>query len=177
MSVAFDIRTAPFSRWNVENIVDEPAHGYFARLVAGEGHSSIRRYAEGIGIDARYVNPEALMDVVFELPISDDQKERLRNATPIREGNRIRLAGQWFKQVDFSFSSRRWCPGCLYESPHHRAWWDIVSIGECPYHGHSLLDQDEHGTPVRWWWAIMGTSPNGAMLAKPLARIPTLSGD
>ncbi|OCP19671.1 MULTISPECIES: TniQ family protein [unclassified Ensifer] len=149
MTIAFDIRTTPFSRWNVENGRDEPGHGYYARLVAAEGHSSVTRYSDGIDVDTRSMNPEKLMDVVLKLPLSEERKQRLRNATPLRRDDGVWLAGQRFNVTDLSFSSRRWCPGCLQESPHHRAWWDITAITECPYHRHRLDDQDEQGNPIR----------------------------
>jgi hypothetical protein len=171
MTVPFDIRTAPFSRWNVENAPEEPAHGYFARLVVAEGHSSVTRYADGIDVDTRYTHPETLLDVLLKLPLSEERKARLRNATPRRDGEGVWLAGQRFNVTDLSFSSRRWCPGCLHESAHHRAWWDIVAITECPFHCQPLHDQDEMSNPVRWWWPVMHMSPRGVMLSKQMARI------
>ncbi|MBY5708076.1 TniQ family protein [Rhizobium leguminosarum] len=170
MTIAFDIRTAPFSRWTVENERDEPGHGYYARLVAAEGHSSVTRYSDGIDVDTRTMSPERLMDIVLKLPLSEERKLRLRNATPVRKHDGIWLAGQRFNAYDLSFSSRRWCPGCLHESAHHRAWWDVLAITECPYHRHPLLDLDQVGEPVRWWWPIMNVSPRGPMLAAPLPR-------
>ncbi|CAN7331057.1 TniQ family protein [Rhizobium sp. LjRoot98] len=173
MTLTFDIRTTPFSRWSVENAEDEPAHGYFARLVAAEGHSSVTRYSDGIDVDARYMNPESLLNVILRLPLDDIQKHRLRNATPRRSGDGVTLAGQRFNATDFSFSSRRWCPGCLQDSPHHRAWWDIVAIHECPHHGQPLTDTDDQGNQLRWWWSAMTVSPAGALLA---ARHPRQEG-
>lgn len=170
MTIAFDIRTTPFSRWNVENDHDEPGHGYYVRLVAAEGHSSVTRYSDGIDVDTRYMNPEKLMSVILKLPLSEDRKQRLRNATPLRRDDGVWLAGQRFNVTDLSFSSRRWCPGCLQESPHHRAWWDITAITECPYHQQRLDDQDEQGKPIRWWWPVMNASPGGVMLSRPMPR-------
>lgn len=165
-----DIRTAPFSRWNIENATDEPAHGYYARLVAAEGHSSITRYSNGIDVNSKSTNPETFFDVLFKLPLSGERKLRLRNATPLRREDGVWLAGQRFNSLDLSFSSRRWCPGCLQESPHHRAWWDITAIMECPLHRRALVDQDEHGNPMRWWWPVMNASPRGVMLSFPMPR-------
>ncbi|MBO9133569.1 TniQ family protein [Rhizobium sp. B230/85] len=170
MTIAFDIRTTPFSRWTIENERDEPGHGYFARLVAAEGHSSVTRYSDGIDVDTRNMNPERLMEIILKLPLSEERKLRLRNATPVRKDDGVWLAGQRFNHANLSFSSRRWCPGCLHESAHHRAWWDIIAIADCPYHRHPLLDLDLHGEPVRWWWPIMNMSPRGQMLAAPFPR-------
>jgi hypothetical protein len=170
MTAAFDIRTTPFSRWNVENASDEPAHGYFARLVAAEGHLSVTRYSDGIDLDTRTVSPQALLDVILKLPLSGDSKLRLRNATPERRDDGVWLASQRFNATDLSFSTRRWCPGCLHESPHHRAWWDIVAITDCPFHCRELVDRDEYGNPVRWWWPVMNASPRGALLSRLLPR-------
>ncbi len=170
-NVAFDIRTTPFSRWNVDNQSDEPAHGYYVRLVAAEGHSSVTRYSQGIDIDIGNMNPERLLDVVLKLPLSGERQLRLRNATAVKRDDGVWLAGQRFNHYDLSFLTRRWCPGCLNESAHHRAWWDIVAMEECPYHRHPLLDLDEDGEPVRWWWPMMNVSPRGTMLARPLPRV------
>ncbi|TBY61846.1 hypothetical protein E0H46_28765 [Rhizobium leguminosarum bv. viciae] len=171
MTIPFDIRTAPFSRWNVENAPDEPAHGYFARLVAAEGHSSVTRYADGIDVDTRYTRPETLLEVLLKLPLAEERKARLRNATPQRDGEGVLLAGQRFNVTDLSFSFRRWCPGCLYENAHHRAWWDITAIQECPFHCQPLHNEDQTSNPVRWWWPVMHMSPCGVMLSKQMARI------
>jgi hypothetical protein len=170
MTIAFDVRTTPFSRWTVENQCDEPGHGYYARLVAAEGHSSVTRYSDGIDVDTRSMNPEKLMEIVLKLPLSEERKTRLRNATPIRKEDGYWVAGQRFNPFNLSFSSRRWCPGCLHESPHHRAWWDIIAITDCPYHRHPLVDVDQYGEPVRWWWPVMNMSPRGQMLAAALPR-------
>ncbi|KAA9387731.1 TniQ family protein [Neorhizobium galegae] len=170
MTIAFDIRTTPFSRWTIENERDEPGHGYYARLVAAEGHSSVTRYSDGIDVDTRSMNPEKLMEIVLKLPLSEERKLRLRNATPVRKEDGYWLAGQRFNPFNLSFSSRRWCPGCLHESPHHRAWWDIIAIMDCPYHRHPLVDLDHYGEPVRWWWPVMNMSPRGQMLAAPFPR-------
>lgn len=174
MTVPFDIRTAPFSRWSVENAPDEPAHGYFARLVAAEGHSSVTRYADGIDVDTRYTHPETLLGVLLKLPLTEERKARLRNATPRRDGEGMWLASQRFNVTDFSFSSRRWCPGCLHESAHHRAWWDVTVIQECPFHSQALQDEDEMSNPVRWWWPMMNMSPRGTILSRPLPRSETV---
>jgi hypothetical protein len=170
MTIAFDRRTSAFSRWSVENAPDEPAHGYYARLVAAEGHSSVVKYSEGIDVNARYMDPEGLLSVLLTLPLSDDRKQRLRNATPVRDGKGYRLAGQRFNNNDISFSSRRWCPGCLHQSAHHRAWWDILPITECPHHRHPIVDRDDHGNPVRWWWPVMDATHKGDVLSKSLPR-------
>lgn len=170
MTIAFDVRTTPFSRWTVENQCDEPGHGYYARLVAAEGHSSVTRYSDGIDVDTRTMNPEKLTEIILKLPLSDERKTRLRNATPVRKDDGYWIAGQRLNPFNLSFSSRRWCPGCLHESPHHRAWWDIIAITECPYHRHPLVDLDQYGEPVRWWWPVMNMSPRGQILAAALPR-------
>jgi hypothetical protein len=168
--MGLDRRTAAFSRWSVQNASDEPSHGYYARLVAAEGHLSVVKYSEGIGVNARYMDPEGLLTILMTLPLSDERRERLRNATPVWDGAHYRLAGQRFNNKDMSFLSRRWCPGCLNESAHHRAWWDIQAISECPHHKHPIMDRDDHGNAVRWWWPVMDSSPKGDLLAKPMPR-------
>ena len=100
MTVAIDIRTTPFSRWDIENQPDEPAYGYYARLVANEGHESIRRYSNGIDVDARYINAERMLNVLLRLPLSDERKVRLLHATPIRDDEGYLLGGQRFNPKD-----------------------------------------------------------------------------
>lgn len=170
MTIAFDIRTAPFSRWSVPNAHDEPAHSYYARLVAQEGHNSVAVYSDGIDVEVSAINPERLLNVLLKLPLADERRQLLIRSTAIRDDFGYVLAGQRFNYSDLSFSTRRWCPGCLNESPHHRAWWDIKGITECPYHHHPLKDLDERGKPIRWWWPFLTVSIQGVPLGRPMLR-------
>lgn len=169
MTIAFDLRTAPFSRWDVINQVAEPAHGYYARLVSAEGHTSVTSYSDWIDVRARNISPEHLLDVIEKLPLSADRLNRLRRATPRRQGAKVMLCDEVFRYSDFSYTRRRWCPGCLHEQPFHRVWWDIQAIRRCPFHGTALVDTCADGKTLHWWWPNFDISPDGEVLGRPMA--------
>lgn len=171
MTIAFDIRTAPFSRWDVVNQEAEPAHGYYARLVAAEGHTSVTTYSDWIDVRARNISPEYLLAVIERLPLASERLDRLRSATPMRNGPKIQLCQEVFRYSDFSFARRRWCPGCIHEGPYHRNWWDIQAIKRCPFHGCMLSDTCENGKSLHWWWPACDVSPDGEILGRQMARI------
>jgi hypothetical protein len=169
MTIAFDLRTAPFSRWDVINQVTEPAHGYYARLVSAEGHTSVTSYSDWIDVRARNVSPEHLLDVIEKLPLSADRLNRLRRATPRRHGAKVMLCDEVFRYSDFSYTRRRWCPGCIHEQPFHRVWWDIQAIRRCPSHRTALVDTCADGKTLHWWWPNFDISPDGEVLGRPMA--------
>ncbi|PLU44392.1 hypothetical protein CN059_31045 [Sinorhizobium medicae] len=169
MTIAFDLRTAPFSRWDVINQVTEPSHGYYARLVAAEGHTSVTTYSDWIDVRARNISPENLLDVIEKLPLPADRVTRLRRATPKRHGAKVMLCDEVFRYSDFSYTRRRWCPGCIHEQPFHRVWWDIQAIRQCPFHGTALVDACADGRTLHWWWPNFDISPEGEVLGRPMA--------
>lgn len=169
MTIAFDPRTAPFSRWSTVNHVSEPAHAYYARLVEAEGHSSVTTYSDWIDVRARNISPETLLDVIEKLPLSSERRDLLRRATPVRTGAKFMLCDEVFRYSDFSFTRRRWCPGCLHENAFHRTWWDIQAIQRCPLHDTELVDRCDNGQTLHWWWSGTDLSPEGEVLAKPMA--------
>lgn len=173
MTIAFDLRTAPFSRWDVINQVAEPAHGYYARLVSAEGHTSVTSYSDWIDVRARNISPEHLLDVIDRLPLSADRLNRLRRATPRRHGAKVMLCDEVFRYSDFSYTRRRWCPGCLHEQPFHRVWWDIQAIRRCPFHGTALVDTCADGKTLHWWWPNFDISPDGEVLGRPTGVHPS----
>lgn len=177
MTIAFDLRTSPFSRWDVINQVAEPAHGYYARLVAAEGHTSVTTYSDWIDVRARNISPEHLLGVIEKLPLSADRLTRLRRATPKRNGAKVMLCDEVFRYSDFSYTRRRWCPGCIHEQPFHRVWWDIQPIRCCPFHGVPLVDTCADGRKLHWWWPNFDISPEGEVLGHPITTLvsgPTL---
>ena len=74
-----DRLTMPFSNWSVEPGKTEGALGYFARLVDDEGHDSMRVYSKWIEVNGRNIVPASLLEVVCDLPISDDRRRRLEH--------------------------------------------------------------------------------------------------
>ncbi|WP_165504603.1 TniQ family protein [Rhizobium leguminosarum] len=160
-----DRLTSPFSTWAVEPAEGEPAHGYVNRLVDGEGHNSLRVYGNWIELNGRNIVPEAMLETVCSLPISEERRNRLRHATAIERDGSFVLARQRFSPRDLSFAARRWCPACLAESAHHRTWWDIVALRRCPYHDTKIMDRDPDGMPVKWWWPRFDVTKRGHELA------------
>lgn len=155
----------PFSTWSVEPFPDEPAHGYFARLVAEEGHRSVKVYTSEIGIEGKATKPALLLQRLLTLPIPEAWAARLRRATPIQEGDWIVMGDERLRRMQWSVTKRRYCPACLAEASYHRSWWDILPILTCPYHGLPLKDCDDDGNAVRWWWPHMDATPKGNDLA------------
>ncbi|MCC8934886.1 TniQ family protein [Rhizobium sp. 'Codium 1'] len=157
-----------FSSWSLHPEFGEPAHGYFLRLVANEGQPSAVIYANEIGLNGRVLGPEETIDVLLDLPIPDPKKESLKHFSAASDGAWHDLAGQRLRQRQMSFSTRRFCPGCLAQSGHHRAWWDIVSFRTCPDHGVTLHETDEAGEEIGWWWSDISTDTKGNILARHL---------
>lgn len=160
----------PFSNWGIEPFPDEPAHGYFARLVANEEHDSSRVYATEIGVNGRDIVPSEQLETILQLPISDEWRERLRNATPFFGDGTIVIAGQVLADRQWAISSRRFCPGCLAEAAYHRTWWDIVAIEECPFHCVPIKDSGVDGVPLKWWWPHIDHTPKGESLGRRMPR-------
>lgn len=163
-----------FSSWSLHPEFGEPAHGYFLRLVANEGQPSAAIYANEIGLNGRVLGPEETIDVLLDLPIPDPKKESLRRFSAASDGAWHDLAGQRLRERQMSFSTRRFCPGCLAQSAHHRAWWDIVSFRTCPDHGVTLHETDEAGEEIGWWWSDISTDTKGNILTRhlPLWSVP-----
>lgn len=164
----------PFSNWSLKPLPGEPAHGFFLRLVANEGHYSARVYADEIGLNGRKVEPGVALDTIISLPISDESKAALKACTPLAEGKYYQISGQRLRTHQMSFTSRRFCPGCLAESAHHRAWWDIVDFHICPIHNQPIESLTETGEKIGWWWSDISTSPDGRMLPRSM---PTVISD
>jgi hypothetical protein len=145
-----DLALLPFGDWSSQAERDEPAHGYFCRLVSVAGASSVRSYSTMIDVNGRHFVPEDMHRVISELPLDAEVLSSLAHATPVLRGAEYTLCGERFSQRDISYSTRRRCPACIYEKPYHRTWWDIVAITRCPYHGMELVDTDASGRKVGW---------------------------
>ncbi|AGB48232.1 hypothetical protein Mesau_06013 [Mesorhizobium australicum WSM2073] len=126
------------SRWGIQPLADEPAHGFFLRLAALNGQVSIRPFAMALGINGRNIKPQEMLSFCAELPIPG--LDILRDATPVLgdrgsvyiRGERLRVGRDW------STRHRRYCAKCLEESSHHRFWFDILAISHCPFHGQEM---------------------------------------
>ncbi len=165
----------PFSRWDVVFGEGEPAYGYFARLVANEGHSSMRVYANEVGLNGRNLVPEEFLAAIRRLPLSAESFEAIDRWTPIRDGNLYRLGAETARLKHMSMSKRRWCRSCMREARYHRVWWDFVSYRTCPTHGEELVDRTERDQIVRWHWPHFDVGPDGMDLAD--GAVPGTSSD
>ena len=171
-----DAIVRPFSRWNLEPYGDEPAHGYFARLVASEQHNSARRYAVELGLNGRDVVPGELLATVMQLPLPEEWRDRLLHATPTMSGGGVVMGGQRFHKRQWSATRRRYCPGCIAEAAYHRCWWDLSSVRVCPFHGVPIRDAAPGGKVLRFWWPHFDADADGNHLGASHGRLPDRSG-
>jgi hypothetical protein len=156
-------RDLPFSQWRLRPELGEPSYGYFARLVADEGHSSTKIYATEIGINGRNFVPEEMLHVLQQLPLSALEHERLRDATPLLRDGIYHIGQERVRAKQLSIRQRRFCPHCLADGPYHRVQWDIVVASHCPIHGTRLIDRLD-GKKLGWWWPNFDVSPEGETL-------------
>ncbi|MBZ9797754.1 TniQ family protein [Mesorhizobium sp. ES1-4] len=152
--VGSGIRVPAVSRWGIEPLVDEPAHGFFLRLAALNGQLSIRPFAMALGLNGRNIKPQEMLSFCEELPILG--LDMLRNSTPHLTETVVFMRGQRLRfRRDWSITHRRYCPECIKESSHHRFWFDLVVSRYCPVHG-SELRTDKNG--MIWAWGRSGPS-------------------
>lgn len=164
----------PFSRWRLRPEPGEPSYSYFARLVADEGHASLKVYATEIGINGRNIVPEEMLHVLQRLLLTDEQHERLRMATPLTAEGFHHVGDERLRPKQLSFRTRRFCPHCLGNKPYHRIQWDVVAASHCPIHGNRLVSE-VGGKPLKWWWPHFDVSPDGDSLidrSKPAPHRP-----
>lgn len=156
-------RDIPFSRWRLRPEPGEPSYSYFARLVADKGHNSLKIYATEIGINGRNIVPEEMLRVLQQLPLTDDESQRLRMATPFDVDGFHHVGIDRLRPKQLSFQTRRFCPHCLADNPYHRIQWDIVAATHCAIHGNRLVSEIG-GKPLKWWWPHFDVSPDGNIL-------------
>lgn len=156
-------RDLPFSRWRLRPEPGEPSYSYFARLVADEGHGSMKIYATEIGTNGRNFVPEEMLHVLQQLPLTAEEHERLRMATPLTVDGFHNVGNERLRPKQLSFRTRRFCPHCLADKPYHRIQWDIVAASHCSIHGNRLVSE-VGGKPLKWWWPHFDVSPGGDSL-------------
>lgn len=159
----------PFTRWRLRPNQGEPSYSYFARLVADEGHNSVKVYATEIGVNGRNIVPEEMLDALCRLPLPPEELERLRSATPILRNGVYHVGNERLKPKQLSFRYRRVCPHCLAASRYHRIQWDVVATRYCSTHGVELVDKPRFG----WWWPHFDVSPQGGRLIDPTEVAPS----
>lgn len=164
-------RELPFSRWRLRPEQGEPSYSYFARLVADEGHASMKVYATEIGINGRNFIPEEMLHVLQQLPLTEGERVRLVAATPLTADGMIQVGNERLRPTQLSFRARRFCPHCLADKPYHRIQWDVVSATHCSIHGTRLVDQVD-GKKLGWWWPYFETSPEGTTMINRSPGVP-----
>lgn len=156
-------RDLPFSRWRLRPEQGEPSYSYFARLVADEGHASLKVYATEIGINGRNIVPEEMLETLLELPLAAAEHDRLRMSTPILRDGIYHIGNERVRPRQLSFKYRRFCPHCLADRAYHRVQWDVAIATHCAVHGTRLYDQVD-GKKLSWWWPHFDVSPEGETL-------------
>jgi hypothetical protein len=159
----------PFTRWRLRPSQGEPSYSYFARLVADEGHSSVKVYATEIGLNGRNIVPAEMLDALCRLPLLPEELARLRSATPILIDGVYHVGNERLKPKQLSFRYRRVCPHCLATARYHRIEWDVVAARYCSIHGIQLVDHPRFG----WWWPHFEVSPHGDRLIDPSEPVPS----
>ncbi|MEY9780328.1 TniQ family protein [Sinorhizobium fredii] len=161
----------PFTSWRAKPGLGDPAHGYFARLVAEGQHVSARVYANELEINGRNIVMQELLDELLKLPLAEEYKQSLIRWTPILHDGFHRLAGETLRKRQMSFYTRRFCRACLAESAHHRVWWDIVDFHVCPFHTEPIEDRSAVGDRIKWWFPSFETDPDGEPLGRPASLL------
>ena len=153
-------RNLPFSRWRLRPEQGEPSYSYFARLVADEGHGSMKVYATEIGINGRNFVPEEMLQVLQQLPLPEADHERLGNAKPLLRDGIYHIGRERVREKQLSFRQRRFCPHCMSDGLYHRIQWDIVVASHCSIHGTRVVEA-VGGKKLGWWWPHFDVSPDG----------------
>ncbi|KJS14047.1 MAG: hypothetical protein VR78_10555 [Hoeflea sp. BRH_c9] len=165
------VQTNAFSRWAFPPESDEPAHGFAMRLAEDEGMVSMTTFNIWNELEQNRVATNQMMDTIAAHPMPREWMEPLRFNTPMRCDAGYVLRGHPLPFHHIRFEPRRWCPGCIHDHPHHRAWWDVESIRHCPHHGVELQTRDESGLPVPWTWPGFAYSRHGDPLGEKLPAL------
>jgi hypothetical protein len=143
---------------------DEPAHGYFVRLVGLNDQISASVVASSFGMNGKELPPSECLHFAISFPV--ENKERLLLSTPTVNKSIVEMFGETFRRRDWSIKKRYFCPGCLAEDAYHRFFWDIVVFRQCPFHDQPLRCVDPSGHEVPWWSPSFEYSPFGNKLAQ-----------
>jgi hypothetical protein len=161
----------PLPNWDKPRL-DEPAHGYFVRLVGLNQQPSASVVASSFGLNGRDLQPSECLDFAMSFPI--ENKERLLSATPTVTTETVTMFGETFRRRDWSIARRYFCPSCLAEDAYHRAYWDLVMFRHCPFHNEPLRCIDLSGHQVPWWWPSFEYSPFGKSIIEHRNRVDLL---
>lgn len=153
----------------------EPAHGYVLRRVGEEFHRSAKVYLEQILGDRKGTVFERTAKVVRSMTMPEDAREQVLRSTQSKSRGYIFLAGQRLMAHNMVIAYRRYCPGCIEQSPYHRAWWEIASFRRCPLHRCDIVDRNESGGRHPWSWPLFAVDRLGRECGRPMKSNPDQS--
>jgi|GEM_PF-1670709 len=159
-----------FSYWPFPPGEAEPAHGYFLRLVKAQGETSLRNFNIWNEIATETAFPTRMLEDIERHPMPEAWLARLRDNTPVRIGNDYLLRGHMLSYMQIGLRPRRWCRGCMHDDAYHRAWWDIPSITQCPFHGVELESRID-GTGVTWRWIDFEHTSDGDAFGEKIEAV------
>lgn len=126
----------------------EPAHGLFVRIAEQLHSANAENLGRRCGFEGGFPDPSQILRGLQALPIRG--LDKLEHWTPVVTPTAVSIAGETFRRTDWSVSFRRYCPSCLMESAHHRAWWDLNIVLRCPLHDEALTQERPDGSLLTW---------------------------
>ena len=134
------------------------------------GRSASLPFAAAMGVQGRFVDPQELMNFCFQIPIRN--LPHLEVNTPKITGNFVEVLGEKFSKRDWTLNRPTVCPGCIAESRHHRAWFDLMLLRFCPIHNEILVGE-VNGEQFATWFPGIGVA--GKLRARALGCRPWVS--
>ncbi len=163
------VNIPPVSAWPEQVLPDEPVHGFFQRLAWANGQLSCRTLAAHLGLNGRNYDFKELLDFCGRLPAAG--VENLATATPSRSLERVTLRGETFSPTHFGFLHVRICSACVSESRHHRNWFDLAFLENCPIHDQTMVEGLDKERLARWHPSIGIMPYSGLDLSQPVRRV------
>lgn len=137
----------------VTPLSDESLIGFMYRLAARQRRVSATAFARSLGFDRLTNRPEPswLEALAKACDVSFDQIAAISYGPPDAVRCTVRhrvLRARYLDQR--GAASRKVCPACLMESPHHRCSWDLLCVSACARHSTLLTDTCACGQPLHW---------------------------
>lgn len=131
---------------------EEPAHGLVMRLAEINGYPTLQSVLDVTGLTIAGLHRGEKLDrlaTIVRCPVAMIAADSfiLENEVDVA----LRDHRLNFKH-DYALQSRRACPACLRESPHHRFMWDLRFVTSCPRHGIKLVDTCACGSGRKLGW-------------------------
>ena len=160
------LRARLLTRW-VPPFEAEPSYGLMARVMARHGHKSFRVFAGDLMLDDGAALIRSCTEALSAIGLgSPDQHASIARWTPTFGEGYVTIAGERLPRRAFSLASRRFCPACLHDSPHHRVWFDLRFFRTCPVHGMRLNDRTPDRAIVYWNRCDLTLGPHDAQLSR-----------